>query len=226
MKTNIQVVNFTPRSLSGLDAWYKADNVTLNGLTVSTWNDSSETGNSASQGTASAQPTLVNFVLNGNPVLRFDGVNDVLTISRPFSGSTQSIFAVAKNNDLINGSAIVGNSSLNRYLVISSALDFIRASHFDPNYAHSPIGVGTGFNTMSYIQNGTLGTCYKNGAAGIPNNSMETGDSSTINLIGQLGLASHDMDGDIAEIIYFNRALSDLERIAVESYLNSKYRIY
>lgn len=50
--------NFKPTNISGCVLWLRADlGKTLNGSTVSQWNDQSSSGNNASQGTAANQPT-------------------------------------------------------------------------------------------------------------------------------------------------------------------------
>ena len=56
--------------------WLRADD--LSASPVSAWSDQSGNGNDMSQGNATYQPTWVDGVLNGKPVLRFDGANDDL----------------------------------------------------------------------------------------------------------------------------------------------------
>lgn len=220
---------FNPRNLAGLDAWYRGDKVTLNGTTVSTWNDQSGTSNDATQGTAASQPLLVNAVKNGLPVLRFDGVDDSLNITRPFTGSTQTIFFVAKTTDITNGSVVLTTSTVggDRYIVIVPVgTDLVRFAHYDPTVADSPTGIGTNFVLVTCIQNGTNGTAYLNGRSGTTNSGFSTDNTRTLDSIGGYTSAAFRMEGDIAEIVYYNRVLTDSERIIVEAYLNKKYRLF
>jgi hypothetical protein len=73
----------TPLIIYGADLyqWLRGDNVTLNGSTVSAWQDLSGKGNNAIQGTTSAQPayTASDATLNNQPTVTGDGANDVLT---------------------------------------------------------------------------------------------------------------------------------------------------
>ena len=62
-----------------------ASTITLNGSTVSQWNDKSGNERHAAQATAANQPTYTANGLNGKPVLTFDGLNDFLT-----AGTTSS----------------------------------------------------------------------------------------------------------------------------------------
>ncbi|MFM6272695.1 MAG: hypothetical protein ACKPFA_40420, partial [Dolichospermum sp.] len=70
----------TPAQIS-TDLWLDAadsSTITLNGSTVSQWNDKSGNGRNAIQATATNQPAYTANGLNGKPVLTFDGINDFL----------------------------------------------------------------------------------------------------------------------------------------------------
>jgi hypothetical protein len=71
--------------------------VTLNGATVSQWNDKSGNSVNVSQATAANQPTYTLAALNGRNALTFDGVNDSLgfgqsNLLRNLAGSTTFFF--------------------------------------------------------------------------------------------------------------------------------------
>lgn len=62
---------FSPRSISGLELWLNAadsSSLTLNGSTVSQWNDLSGKGRNATQSTAASQPSAT-ATLNGRPAV-------------------------------------------------------------------------------------------------------------------------------------------------------------
>jgi hypothetical protein len=83
----------------------------------------------------------------------------------------------------------------------------------------------TGFGVIGLVQQTTSHTLYLNGAS-VHSASANIG-SVTVNraTIGCLGRASDLLffDGDIAEIVIYNTALSDTDRAAVESYLMNKW---
>ena len=73
---------WTPSDLDSgtLTAWYKADSISgSDGDPVSSWSDSSGNGNDLAQGTSARQPTLQTEELNSLSVVRFDGVNDIIS---------------------------------------------------------------------------------------------------------------------------------------------------
>jgi hypothetical protein len=93
-----RVSAFSPAGVAGLKVWLKADAIV--GLAdtdpVSTWSDSSGQGN---DGTASltVRPLYRTGIVNGKPVVRFDGVNDVLNLPNSFSAFTAgTAFVVVK----------------------------------------------------------------------------------------------------------------------------------
>lgn len=62
---------WTPLSLPSLYFWLRGDDVTLNGATVSSWNDKSGNARHWSQANAALQPTYTASAINGQPGLTF-----------------------------------------------------------------------------------------------------------------------------------------------------------
>lgn len=89
---------FTPTSVSGLKLWLEADRIVglANADPVVTWADASGLGNDVTQATGSKQPTYRTNVLNGKPVVRFGGTDDLLVRAGapPFSGQCGAVFLV------------------------------------------------------------------------------------------------------------------------------------
>lgn len=88
--------SFEPTEISGLKGWYDASTLTgADGSAVSQWLDSS--GNEANmfQSTTAAQPSLQTAELNGKNVVRFDGIDDFMNMTQPFS---QRMNATAYHN--------------------------------------------------------------------------------------------------------------------------------
>ena len=80
---NLFIDGWNP-SLISTALWLDAADIatiTLNGSTVSQWNDKSGNGRNASQGTAGQQPTYTSNSQNGYGMISFDGSNDNLDIS-------------------------------------------------------------------------------------------------------------------------------------------------
>jgi hypothetical protein len=96
-----RATGFNPKSISGLVAWFDADDTstfTLSGTAVSEWRDKSGNGYAVSQPTGNNQPARTG-TLRGRATVGFDGTNDVLFadntgLSAAYSGD-KSITAFA-----------------------------------------------------------------------------------------------------------------------------------
>lgn len=87
-----------PNAISGLKLWLDASQIVgLNdGDSVTTWSDLSGNGYDATQGTASKKPVYKTAILNGLAVVRFDGVDDVLTSTFALAGGAKTLVIIAK----------------------------------------------------------------------------------------------------------------------------------
>ena len=99
---------FLPSDLPGLRSWFMAsEGVTLVSGDVSVWADQSGHGNDAAQTMAGNRPLFVADAFNGHPALRFDGVNDYLSVDLEFLvGTDFSVYTAMQRNS---------NTSLNYY---------------------------------------------------------------------------------------------------------------
>ena len=74
---------------------------------------------------------------------------------------------------------------------------------------------------------GALTSFYKNGSLLVENTNGLQGINSTLAIMGYDTTGTQELsDADVAEILIYPSALSDVDRAAVETYLNSKYVIY
>ena len=90
---------------SALALWLDAEDaasITLNGSTVSQWNDKSGNARHAAQGAAANQPTYTASGLNGKPVLTFDGGDwfNPVTVSLP-EFSAMMVLTPTQNTNII-----------------------------------------------------------------------------------------------------------------------------
>lgn len=192
------------------------------------WNDQSGQVNNATEASAGRRPIYTTNVLNGKPILRFDGSDDRLLFTAPLTGTTQTHFVVVKNTDT-TASIVIGDGSgggSSRYIVAygTAATNDMQFNRDSSPIPASPAGLGTAFNILSAIQNGANATCYLNGTAGTP--QVGGMGSGALVSMGDYVTAIYRMEGDIAEYIYYDTALNNTDRVAVEAYLNAKYAIY
>ncbi|MFM6669887.1 MAG: hypothetical protein ACKPJO_07110 [Dolichospermum sp.] len=225
---------WTPSQISTA-LWLDADDantITLNGSTVSQWNDKSGNGRNATQATASNQPTYTTNGLNGKPVLTFDGINDFLVSSTGTYGPNISMFAVARQD---------GGSSYQRIVNIGSSVDYFGffgsfngsfatffgngASWNDTN-ANSPSIAVTSTRVLGVVNptSGTDATPYVDGIA--QNTKVGTmGISNGVDIGAIQSPNTHFWFGIVAEIIVINSAVTTTVRQLIEGYLAWKWEL-
>lgn len=237
-----QRVKFNPRRVANLAIWWAADQgITLSSSKVSRMNDLSSNGNHAVQGTALNQPTYVNNVINGKPILRFDGTNSFIGCpdSTSFHGQNGSLFVVMKSTGTAtcnlagNEDFNPGRNGITMYLVNGANMhgELSDASSFRGTLAGGP----TANNGVAQLLNFTFDSSnilfYVNGALQPAMSLSRAGQAiSWAGFDFRLGRNANgtdrNYDGDIAEVLMFISDLAQPDRIAIENYLNLKYRIW
>jgi hypothetical protein len=129
--------------------WLDAEDtstITLNGATVSQWNDKSGNARNVTQATASAQPTYSATGLNGKSAVVFDGTSDFMLGVSNIGLSGDPLFSIA-------GVFITPLPHPNVFLSFGSAA---AASSYHFMGANSGNNVWTGFSTGSQLGTATL----------------------------------------------------------------------
>lgn len=226
-------------SRSGLLCWLKGDNgVISSGGTVSAWLDGSGNGNNATQTNSSNQPGLTASSIGGLPTITFNGSNQSFNLASGFSDFTNgmTMFVVANpiaagdNNTIID--LLAGASNLNGRIVLwEPTTSQLRLE------LRSAAGAVSSLNGIFQMGNFQLMEAVYDGStsATMLSNSVEEAESSSMsvvpdiarngNVIGRYGYGSSYFNGEISEILIYNRDLDDDERSAVEQYLNNRYQL-
>lgn len=222
----------------------KADaGVTTDGPNVLSWADQSSSPDVAVQIAAAPDlanaPQLVASALNGKPILRFDGVDDYLSIpdteSLSIAGDLTSFFVV-KFDDFATFRAVWAKTENN----LPAPTDFYTfpgtgipqvyrgngtAASIGAFASTTPLTAGS-FLTVGFSMEGTTCTHYlASQATSSGTITAGTGDTDQPLLIGTRGDLFTKMKGDIAEILIYARALTAAERASVAAYLGQKYSI-
>jgi hypothetical protein len=220
--------SWSPKRVSGLKLWLDASAILgADADPVTTWADKSGNAHDASE--ATHPPILKLNIVNGKPVVRFDGAAQYLTIlhhadlnlTAPFH-----IFAVVIT-DAVSGTYLWWASKasawqLNRYAAkinfsttgkkdYTSTLSWMEASAvklqevlFDASYDVTHYVNGWAKETIAGAADPTTNT-----------NAVLLGKNSTT-----------CWDGDIAEILIYSGTLSAANRARIVNYLAAKYGIY
>jgi len=236
--------NSPVNNISNLVAWFETSldssfitNEKSDGTAISTWYDNNPNAaskNNATQSTSTNRPTFTANIFNsGIPGLKFDGSNDTL----PFDGSSlinssYSIFIVEQKtsnkalNCVIGGSASVVNADLHLCYVID---DKIRFGHYSNNldYQNSVLSYSSPKTRMhSFIFNIAVGKKYwLNGGSSATASDVQTAAITSFAGSNIGSFVGNIYEGNIAEIIIFNRALTTEERRSIENYLGKKYNL-
>lgn len=233
----------TPDQISGLTAWYRADQgVTQVGGIVSGWTDiTGEATHNLSQSNASNKPsfTSANASFNNQPTISFglvsgSAANTWLQSSTWTSALAQpaTIIAIVKQTaaDPSNDRLLLdGIDATNRMSLLTTA---VSSSQYT-QYAGTSVLTGVANNQTPVFLVGTF-----NGASSniyqSSNLACESGNSPGATGIAGLTVGSRFggniigtdyWNGDIAEVIIFNRALTQTEIQELAAYASARYGI-
>jgi hypothetical protein len=209
-------------------AYYAAWAITglVDGDPVGTWLDLSGNGNHATQATAAKKPLYKVNIVNGQPVVRFDAVDDAMTTSLVLTAPYTVFVVYDCSSAIVTGRRAVQGSS--NWLIgpyqaswsyhagafVSGSL----AAGADPPFVVDTFGINVAVNNTSrswFYFNGTDWT----------NNSAPVGSPGTVSF-GAAGFATAEpLSGDIALVAIFNRVLTASELRAVHRLLGNRYGI-
>jgi len=242
-------VSSYPSDFSDLKVWLRADSgATFDIPTkkVSAWVDNSGTNNDMAQSTKANQPLRYGYGgQDDKAYFSFDGTSDYLSSDNncPLTGNDLTIFYVAKSNEVTSAtqrlvgyrdSAGGGSDRLN-FGIESSGRVYFKALD-DSSNGGSIVSGFSDVGTVSHIacariKDTDFSLQYNNNTevtanyASYSNNDGFNLAPFTIGHIDLGGVGTY-WDGEIQEVIIYNRALSDAETADVRGYLNLKYNIY
>jgi alpha-tubulin suppressor-like RCC1 family protein/Ca2+-binding RTX toxin-like protein len=231
-------------AIDGLLLWLRADaGVTKdsNGH-VSSWLDQSGHGHDVSQTATGSQPLWVSTATNRQPAIRFDGSNDYFTgvttsYFKPTNITVMAVYKLAATSawpkiicqpmassgwsspwttwDLTAG---IGSNNANpgSYITVSSTV-------YTNN---SGIGFTNEYITLILTYNGSTANLYINGSKRITNScaGVLAYGSSSVFFVGADPSGEY-INGDIAELLVYDHALTDSELGVVGQYSYHKYAL-
>jgi len=229
-----------PNTVPGLRLWLRGDSITEgDGASIATWLDDSGNGFSMSGG--ATPPTAETNEANGHKVARFNGTDDFMNgtaISNILANNAGTIFVVARaaavtsnNANVYNNVTVWADSGTLIGCHLKSA-PTVHAYNWDGDEdspaGGKPIVVGTWFIHTWMHDSGTL---YggKDDARTAAMGSVASGNTTSLTGTFRLGTnnaaAGRWFNGDIAELVCFNVALSQEARVGIAAYLAATYAI-
>ena len=224
-------VTSIPNLVAWHEAWRSGSTLDTGGL-VDQWTDLSGNGNHFTQ-TGVARPNLISDGGSGasnRPVIRFDGATQSMIAPATITGTTaRTIFIVSRANisnsgamwAAFDGATVSGNG----YDITPETGIRVRGGNriFDQDSVDpTAFSVTT---TRDIINNNVGATeAWINGVSlnqtSVDEQLLLTGNGNS--QIGRSQTGTY-FNGDIAEIIIYDRDLTDPERVAIEQYLSNKW---
>ncbi len=222
---------------NGLQQWLRADTSTAFGS--STWKDQSGNGHDATPGTVA--PTLTADGRNCQPAWSFSN-NAYFNFDLPIAGWKQmTIFMIAKAstdgpaaNLYSQNSAILwtenqnwGNTFLTPYQTHASARFGTTQVGNNLAYVRPAGGIGQDFTSTRAVHDNGTDSLYVNGMLVFSQAGKLSalGGVTGAGTIGE-GINHTFFDGEISELLVYDRVLSNDEAAAVENYLSTKYGLH
>jgi hypothetical protein len=207
--------------------WLQADEgiTDADGTALTGWTDQSGNG---SNPVIVGNPMYSTNMLNGLPVVQFDGDDELRTVDLDgLAGDDNTIITVARRTGISDDQFIYQeNKRVLGYNVTANpfTFNFLAASdntngRNNPSRATSSASGATAFNVISSAVDTGTGDVDL-----VVNGTVSTGDAPT-NPTGGTATIGTDLEGEIAEIIVYNRALNSAELRAIYTYLSEKYSI-
>jgi len=236
--SDLASIAITPNALPGLKLWVKADtgiSDTDAGTNVAVWTDQSGSGNSPFQGGPTLQPTFVPGVLNGLPVVRFDGTQYLNFDGSILVNSNYTVMIVEAPADGMDPNLFIGGGPPNVFGSDNTFLfGYTKANNVpqlrctqwthDLDVAVPAFSAPGQFNIDSCLFDMTRGhAVFRVGGLQGSNNYTMPVTQNALAAIGSHVSFWKSYRGDIAEVIIYDVPLSDYQRRGVELYLRNKY---
>ncbi|MBX2844053.1 MAG: VCBS repeat-containing protein [Flammeovirgaceae bacterium] len=229
---DVDLLVYSPIPTENLQMWLAADlNVTKDVAgNISSWNDWSAKGSNAIQLSNTNQPILEENQINGLPSVKFNGVDQFLNFNADYLINSDYAFFVveARNSNKDNNYFIGGNDiSPNKGIMAGYYKeDIISLGNFDENLGNYLTDYTIPEYAISHFEFSADSGKYLTWNGALMDYSSDQTDLSTYNspFIGRT--LNQYFDGNIAEVIIYNKWMTEAEREDIFIYLQQKYKLY
>lgn len=234
---------WTPASIPGLinlsyagsGALKTGGSPAANGEAVETWTRTSGTAN-LTQLTGASQPIYNTGIINGQPVLTFDGTDDFMSHSCSITGTTASWAAVfrsvtASGADrgavLWDGSSNDWNSTTTGIFLLQNTATNWRTSRANADRVTYTVGASPANFIIISIYDGTNSVVWVNGVKQTPAACTGTFGATTFYLgAGYSGGVGFYTNFQVAATGLWSTGLSDEQAQTLSAYWNAIYAVY
>ena len=187
------------------------------GASLSVWTDSSASLSHASQPSATSQAVYLTNVQNGNSALSFIGVqtyNSNTSLTQPCTiGVVFSASKIGNSNRVVsgraNGPTILLKSGTGEYSYYAGT---------------GPVTILSSTTNQWVYEIGIFSGSSSTGEASGTSRLADAGSNSGLTLsIGGNAVSTETFFGHIGEVVVYNRAITDNERLSLGSYFKAKW---
>lgn len=212
----------SPSTLSGLVLWLVGDSVAgSDGGPASAWPDSGPLNRDVHQADGTLRPVIRRNRINGHTSIEFNGTANEMDTA-PFAIVPTTVFsvyrkAVGTTAPILGGvsvNGVIDHADSNLYIV-SDVVELLGCPFAD---------AGGTWDISAWREGATVYDCWKNAVHAV-GGSAPTGSVLTVSEIGRRG-GGDTVSGEIAEVVVYDRALTDAEVGQIRAYLNEKYLVY
>lgn len=194
------------------------DSITLNGSTVSQWNDKSGNNRNLSQSTAADQPAYEATGFNGRPTVDWVNNNNALRTSMSLPVTNLNLFSVLESRLPAQSAYIFDIENARRVFATSGQ---IFSGSWNP--ATSSI-TGAGQRIYGFTTGPTNQIVYENGTAKSTLAPIPAAVVSGIVALGnRFGANTFGMNGKMAEFVFVSGTMTTEDRQRLEGYLAWKW---
>jgi hypothetical protein len=223
---------FNPKSIAGLSLWLDAADASTVTIStgVSVWADKSGNGRNASQATGGKQPAY-SSTINGKNVVTFQGTDDTMQIgaNAAFNATSQTIIIVARQNANANQALWYkadSNSAVGVITRYRTANVFWHYQKSDGTAETLAVAnTNSNVNVFATVLEPANQSGFVNGTPVSTANVTTAYDNNSGPWLGSRRDVGEYLQGDIAEVLFWNRALTAAERDRVQKYLGKKWGI-
>lgn len=214
---------FEPTDIDGCVLWLRAGSIAVpQGADVSTWYDESGTNNDI---VATNAPTLQTNIINGLPIVRFDGTDDYMTVTlaltQPFTVLlvASHVSGAVAADEIMGGGFTAAPAAAGALSAVNAATDTFS---WAADTAVSPGNLDASFHIHGAVVNGAASILRLDGVSSVVD--LGANDMAAFAL-GAGSDGGTPADVDVAEAIAYNVGLSTNELAQLEAYLSNKYAI-
>ena len=220
--------NFDPTQVSGLQAWWQADDVVLSASKITQFNDKSGNGRHATNNNATYQVTQsVDAAYNGKIVAITNGSANQVYTPPSFTASQPLTIFVVGDGSYNDWETFIDSSNVNRVIFRKDPTNYYTAYAGTGNVTIASVDVKTnpGIGWTEFNGASSKGNTNSNTATTLASNPGTNSLTQPILLVGNGSGYPLGNGAKFAATLVFNRQLSTTERTFVLSYFSSYYGI-